>query len=406
MFYILKKIKIHLLFYKKKYLLFCIQIFIASIIFSLLLTIIFSMNRTIKEINDVIDNSITTIHITGVPNNPVTDKLIFGYDMKDYEYIKNNYGDKIFTPLSFKNSYTLYDGDFYRINLLFVNEEFFEVFLPEEKTKGKMDNNTLYIGSVAEKVLNSESIQQFDNFYKTWSKDKAILLTGEEFFIKPILELCDENTKLYLDLNDSVFDFSFSIILPVRIYNNPEYLTNQLNIPIKFKDKHDETLIKEIVNYFKHEKGSFYNYTPVYAAELFIKEVKDINSLLNIFLALSIFILIIITIGLTGILLIISNKRKREFANLIACGATRKNLYFEIIGEVFSITFITGLLGGIIGSLIAINYIKFTEFNIIFNPFSLFMVILVSILICVASVFLPLYHMRKLKPAEIVTLRY
>ena len=219
-------------------------------------------------------------------------------------------------------------------------------------------------------------------------------------------EITNEDKELYFNsfgitnINENKFDLKESIIIPIKAYNNEKFFSDK-KIIIKFKNEFNFEVINEIVEYLKNSNKN-YNYTAVFPEENYYNSLEQELMIFIILFVIGIFILLIISLGLIGILLIFTNRRISEVAVVIACGAYRKKIYTEFLMSTFCVIGLGGFIGGIIGCIIALTCISYQQFNINFHPIVIIFCIMLSLLITIIGSILPILRVQKLKPMEIL----
>ncbi|MDF2686422.1 MAG: hypothetical protein K0S55_1604 [Clostridia bacterium] len=403
--YILKKALLHIKYNKKNYIIFFIQTVIGMIILSLVLTVLLSMLDSINRIKAITDDDIVLIG-----SSIIERKDGDSFTEENYNYILNNYGDKIYLPILYKTFVNMFcDNEFLLFDIIFIDDVFMKLFI-SDKVEGFGEGETAYIGSeLYEKLI--ENITLFDkNVISKINQNEIILGNGKVLSVKPMSDIVKNdkdkelyfNTGHYVNIDESKFDLKKAVILPIEAYESENFFSDK-NIILKFKNgtnsKND--VINEITEYLKNFNKN-YNYTAVLPEENYYSLLEQELMLFIILLVIGIFVLLIISFGLIGILLIFTNRRTGEVAVVVACGAFRKKIYAEFLLSTFCIIGSGGILGSITGCIIALTCISYQQFNMNFQPFAIIICVLLSLLITIIGSILPIMRVRKLKPMEIL----
>ena len=392
--YILKKIKLHLLFNKKNYIMLAVQIFIGIFILSFVLTMYFSVNKSVDETKKLVNSPI--INIFSTLNSPITDNPSF--TTEDYEYIKKTYKDYLKFGIMAR-----YDGFplFYKngaVDIWYVNNDILKIYINPDFNEDFEHSMNAYIKENAYKKL-------VDYVYNTDVGNNQFTLDDKVFDFIFMDSLNKNNLKIFNPFSNMVtmisdkIDLNYTILLPLNALNLKK--DTHLFLHMQFADEIDYTVTNEIIEYLSI-KHPDYTYTYARPAEMYEDMFEYVKEMSLSFLLLSYIILAIVTIGLFGLLLVYTGKRKREIAILLACGANRSDIYFEFGLSTFFIVAVSSLTASIFGGIFAVLLNNDFQYQTSFHFSIVFICLLISVAITLFAVFVPCLKIKDLKPIEIL----
>ena len=378
MIYLVKKSYKKLYLYRKRYFPLLLEMIIGISMIAVALNIVCSFQERVTRFQENVNN--LYINISSNLLNAEASDVITSAD--------NNHIKEI---IANKNTLTTYYKKCYfkeaSIDLLFVEESFFTVIMKSHD----YDSRAVYIGSNALQKLNQYIDERY--IYE--------LLGFQILSFVPLENLVYESKSLLSDAFLSVtFDektFDDYIIFPIDAHL---FLQEKCESNIVVADDNTDRLLTQvrIIDGYLESKYSntaynIFNYHLLAGEE--ISKNANIAELLNI---ISGFILIIVSFGLLGLLLIRVNRRRREFAISLMCGATRLNIMLEVYIELLSLVMIAVVVGNIIclpilsliGNSGDVNYHGFTL------VFCMLGGLLGSFIICL----LPIIRIRFVSPLE------
>lgn len=277
--------------------------------------------------------------------------------VEDYKAIKENY-PKI------EVSYLLYTYSVYQMqqscnvkNVEFVSMDsdfFYNIFkfVPKE--------NTLYLGKQITDDFESEELY----FFETWLSWKSSGVYISDKYITNVERVDSKDKVIFVDL---LIDLNIDsmIILPIECMsvleeNFADQAVPCLRIAVE-PDSDTSDALAEIMQELQDRHPSYSYYVSEQYMEL-QKSITDLTQKIRLFAWVAWVVIAITVIGIIGILLIYMEKRKREFAIILALGGTHKTIFIEIFTEVFLLCFISGFIGLII-SIIMLPYLSTSVFE-------------------------------------------
>lgn len=417
---IIRRIKLNL----KSYSFILLEVIIGMTILNLFITITNSITERYEYLLDSGLNKKYDISITGLYNNNELLKDLdymtwirespTPYEYKDEDLIPFSYHDyktlaekcndtidvmfnlrkKIFTQAadgSVKGGY----------NLIFVSDSFFE--------KLKHDKSCI-IGSKFMDMMTKDNIYNKKDLiaYYDESDSRVKLYTGE--YIKTVNVSEIDKSKLHSLINNFLGEdvaLDNVCILPVECYYDFFHPIDIqfFNISISLKDPNSniESSVMEIINYLYKTHGNRYGYEIDSVLNKFLEKTNSIRQVSKTVNVAAIISSIIIMLGLTGILLLIVERRKKEFAVCISVGATKPVILMETIFEACTITVGGGIIGIILSLIIVnMNIIRIEDVNISISYFSVAMTLLLSLIIGCIATLIPILKIKNLMPVEIL----
>ena len=241
------------------------------------------------------------------------------------------------------------------IHAYFVDDSFYKYIVGND-----MINPIIaYAGKNALAILQSADLD-VDEFSEKYLDVKSNAVFGIDIntiqelknprYIMPPMEyemMLDQNTENIPTFDDSIF-------IPLELLAFPDDPLIVSNVYVAINDEssiHAENYCLEICKALKEINPDMeydYNYINGWTTGRFL-EMQNNALYLRI---ISILTFVIIFFGLTGILLLTINKRKRDMSISIVCGAEKKMVFLEIFFEVAHIITFGLLLGIIISSII------------------------------------------------------
>lgn len=277
--------------------------------------------------------------------------------VEDYKEIKANYPELEISYMVY--TYSIYQmqqsGDVRDVEFVSMDTDlFYNIFgfYPKE--------DTVYLGTqIADDFENEELC-----FFETWLSwgNEGIRISDKDI---TNAEWVDSKDKvIFVDLLINL-NIDSMIILPEACMGVlEENLTDQaapcLRVAIEPGGDGSDPL-SEIMQKLQ-EKHPSYSY---YVSERYVelqKSITDLTQKIRLFAWVAWIVLAITVIGIIGILLIYMEKRKREFAIIMALGGTKKTVFMEIFAEIFLLCFIGGFIGLVI-SIVMLPYLSTSVFE-------------------------------------------
>lgn len=270
----------------------------------------------------------------------------------DYSYIRGHYNHEnvfyairydVFSVQNGKYLCTLLfaEADYYRSVMGFANYQENKVYAGEQAAIA-VAGEEFHVGQdkITEKYFNKKEKQLFGKAISSFT----LFQEGES---GPSILLSDLFSSMLLHTG-SAQDY---ILFPLSAYPASDAaLKGKAMISLTLENANSTLLFEQseqIVEYLGrvHEGTGF-------AIQNFVTLTEELLSrntaIAQGIMALSAFVFFIVFFGLVGLLFVTINKRSREFAVLLMCGATTKQVFIEIYLEILAIVMSAVLLGNLI----------------------------------------------------------
>lgn len=323
----------------KKYIPLVLQIIIGVCMISLSLTVALNFSKQMGEFQKEL-----VLPFAGVSTRMPGDADNITLD--DWEYIKASYASE---GLTYYKQY--YAEEFF--NIVFADDGFYKNIMGMKDSPQK---ETVFVGKNAQDSLVGWKPND-KNLAKNYDEARAalfgfqisdfVLLESVEYEARGLLSAIS-----YMEDSMNIASFDDFIILPLSAAGDMP-CQSIVAIPIKSGEENTvSTTLTEIQAYIisQHPSGDYIvrNY-----GEEMQQALSRNNILAGLINFLAAFVLAIVALGLTGLLLVFINKRKREFAVSLMCGATYRQLIAEVFFEILSVV----LLGTVLGNLLCIPFL-------------------------------------------------
>ncbi len=371
---------------KKKYLLLIFQVIVGMCMISLSLNMIFNYQLQMMRMEDKLSHPYATISSRG-QNNISSD---------DWEIINAQWPNE---NLSFYFQYDVSTGNSEDVNILFVDESFYEnvlgIQLGSNSGKTNVFANTKAQNALLAGAVNDPELQPYCNL-----NDKTFF----GFSISDFTSLDDEELRCPSLLTYTIYEsdsicipsFKDAIILPLSAKGNLP-CSSYIVLPFEIGEEESVNQLAIMVQ----EKLLSVSENPDIEIRNYYTEIQGIvgrNSVLARMLTLiAAFILAVVVFGLTGLLLVFLNQRKREIAVAIMCGAKQSQIVEEVFFEAFSVVFIGTVIGN---PLCSIFLPMFGGLGVVTNwtPIPLLFCILLAVIISLFVVLLLIVRIYALSP--------
>lgn len=316
--------------------------------------------------------------------------------VEDYEIIKEDYSE-------LDISYLLYTYSIYQTqessnvkNVTFVSMDansFFSFFgfAPQD--------DVIYLGVQVADDFENEGLCFFENWL-SW--DESHVKIGD-VDIADIVRLNSLSKSIFIELLVDL-EVESMIILPEKCMNVLGLNVKEQFIPclrIATVSNGDESdAMFEVVQTLQDIHPT-YSYR---VSERYLelqKSITDLTQGIRLFAWIAWVVLIITMVGIVGILLIYMEKRKREFAIILALGGTHRTIFKEIFLEVFFLCFISGLIG-VIATIITIPYLSTSVFTAHFHWISVVVMLGIVLMITIMSCTCMILGIRGVYPMKIL----
>lgn len=316
--------------------------------------------------------------------------------VEDYESIRNEYSE-------LEISYLLYTQSVYQMqkssdvkDVTFVCMDantFFHFFGFEPS------DSTVYIGHQVAEDSNSEGLRFFEEWI-SWNESN-IGIGGNDFVNVERLNTSDKSifVSLLIDL-----DINSMIILPEECLFSLEENAGEQWIPcLRMIPSSNAESPSEILGITQalQDRHQCYSYR---ISEQYLelqKSIADLTQEIRIFAWIAWFVLVITIVGIIGVWLIYLEKRKREFAIILALGGTHRTIYQEVFLEIFILCIFSGLIS-IIATIVLVPYLSTGVFTAHFHWFSVVamfgIVLTVTLITCTCMI----WGIRDIYPTKIL----
>lgn len=370
MYYLFETALHKIFFHSRKYILIVCQLMIGSCMIALSLNISFTFQQQLTELNQSVNNRYINIsEDTFISTNSDVLSLL------DFIYIRDNIvtGDQ---TVSYYKEFTLHETHSGIVTILFVDDHFYQNIMKAQN----FNKQFVYIGDQAKSCLNNAQTNDFFN------KEANTLFDAPISTFHSMNELECQSKSLLSDIyyadfiGERNFDnyIIFSIDMLDERYNDTDISRNTIllsiddgdDVELQFQNiisyihKTNQTDLVEINNYYR----------------LIVDELNKNSNIATILNIISVFILCIVFLGYIGLLTIMINRRNKEFAVSLMCGAQRKQILIQIFIEVSIIVLFSVLLGNIL-SIPLLPIFSITGVNTTYHALTLFISITVGILI-------------------------
>jgi len=280
------------------------------------------------------DTAPSVKHIKDIAGITYSDILILQDELPENAILQYYISDMI----------TLYkEGVFSYVNIVWGTDEFLKVQFDKYFDMG-------FIGQNARALLaNDEVLVLADSEEKEIQAISPSSLTMND--VTHNLESFDSNQMIPTSFISTEIDSSYCIILPIS--ERPiDWAQNNVNTTFSvifddFGEAPDQVNRMISILLDKHDGKFIYQYDDVLSD--YVDHAEAILEEINLFLLIAKICLCVAVFGITGIMIIIVRKRKKEYAISYAMGACKLNIYLELIFEVFCISSAGSILGSLVG---------------------------------------------------------
>lgn len=400
----------------KQYTFIFLQVFIGILIMTVFLSINMSINKDYKMIKSKTESNLIKLNFLSQQNNDQRDDIMKPpFDLSDYRILEKKYTNKVKISYLTKkdvNYITTNNGvsDIDTVSILFATDEFFQLYYPKANVSNFESRKIVFIGMKALEVI-VNGVVAGDNVKihkKVILPNKLILDNGDDLkIVKANAENGFDNRQIILDIysNSLKIDLEDVIIVPAKYVSIFKIQSDEVNTFVSLKLINSGSFADVgigIFNYLYSKNKDMFDYSFDTLTEEYQRQTNGYKIFAIGLTILSAFVMLIIIMGLTGIFLIMVNRRIGEYAISMTLGATKSKVFLETILESVMVT----LLGGVTGiflSIYLLKYIlKFRQFNIYVDNKLLLFSLVVSIFIGVISALLPILRIKQIAPIEII----
>lgn len=399
--YLVENVIKQLIYHKKIYLVFLLEIVIGVTLLVSCLNIYFSWKDELEQLKKDRDGKEMTVSYSNVDiaedtssvNNPITFKDYKTLSKKYKDNLELSYGCESYVSFALKSSQT-----FYNFTNFFMDYKMYESLFGS-----KMKRETVYAGTNAyEAIKKIAGKQDIDEEviplqeYFVINKDGSITLKGGgSFLVKPIDN--KTNRKIISHPSEAAAEEDNYIvyncvILPLeQVKDIEEQLNGWKILNIKYKPSGGEiNQVPSLLTDLAKWHGSDYIYKVPDKFLNMESAIEDADVIIMRYFYASVCILIIIMIGMVGVMLIFLHQRRQTIAVKIAFGSGWKYIFTEIFLELWTVFIIGGGLGLFVSYFI-LPMLKgavagAVTFHIICIPLLFLFTILAAFMVCICSI--------------------
>lgn len=397
---------------KSIYTIFAVQIMIAVLIISVVSSIATSLAREYKNLlEDRASNvfyftthaNIRPDDLTGLMQGGIS-ALLTSFSMEHYEHLSEHFAD-INVCLAMRTVVTVNPMAETSFVVFSTTNEFFEFALPTNQDLDLNNANIIYanpqfLHQLAEGIALAPSFfdMTMPNLLYVNTADNSITLTnGEVFQVKPIQSIiADERAQIFFDDNlwdreDFTHSISEVVIAPINFTLGG---ISRVILAIEFADGSidGETLLS-ITDFLSTDLGVEVRFDSLF--QRFSVQTDEMAAVLSTVNMILFFCLVVVFIGFVGLVIILYERRKRNIAMSMVCGAFQGQIMAEVLLEVGFVVMSSVGIATIISVIIQNTLINFREFPFYANYGFISIIILSAVVISVIVVAVPLVQIRK-----------
>lgn len=212
------------------------------------------------------------------------------------------------------------------------------------------------------------------------------------------------NKEYEIEYND---DNELIIYMPIEIYYNLYHPKDLRGTVLSFKPLSQQSVLSEELNIIISQLRNMYSDKYVFGIESEIArfldktEVAEKEAKFFIFVCMTIFIIVLI--GMIGIFIMIVNRGKKEIAICFALGQTKKQILFEIFGEISILTFFSYIMGMTISCAIMGDGISVATVIFKYHNWSGIVLFILSVLLSWIGIIPVRLIIKKMSPIDILS---
>lgn len=238
------------------------------------------------------------------------------------------------------------------------------------------------------KDMNEQTTVNPRDFPHTLLKDEFTSVNGLKYSVG---EIDKDINAIYIPA-DCYYD----------IYHPKDLLNLSMKVRIKEGNMNYSSLLNEVLNLLNKKHGSTFAYSLGSEYAMFLNSISRASEEAMAFNFIAAILILIVFIGLSGLFVLIINRRKKEIAITLALGATKSKIYLECLLEMCILAF-TGSGIGVLASLVPLTKgFELATVIIYPNMFVGLTLSILSLLIAVISTVPVSIMIRKLMPIEIL----
>ena len=185
-------------------------------------------------------------------------------------------------------------------------------------------------------------------------------------------------------------DGEFAVYMPISLYESIYHPKDLKGTVLNIKSNTEKMLTTETLNQvlFLLRENCEKNYQFMLGSDFarFLLRVEEAEREAIVLIFVSCIIFLIVLIGMIGIFIMILKRREKEIAICCALGQTKRQVCYEIFGEVFILNISSCFLGVLFGGLLIKNGISVATVEVTFHAFSCISLFLVAFLLSIVVV--------------------
>ncbi len=187
-----------------------------------------------------------------------------------------------------------------------------------------------------------------------------------------------------------VKDDEFAVYMPISLYESIYHPKDLKGTVLNIKSNTEKMLTTETLNQvlFLLRENCEKNYQFMLGSDFarFLVRVEEAEREAIVLIFVSCIIFLIVLIGMIGIFIMNLKRREREIATRCALGQTKRQVCYEIFGEVFILNITSCVLGVLFSGLLIKNGISVATVEVTFHAFSCISLFLVAFLLSIVVV--------------------
>lgn len=267
---------------------------------------------------------------------------------EDYDFISEKYKDCF--DISYISYGSIYGSNFETIPVVVMSEAAFQ------KMFG-VSQNCPYVGADAKKILKNGTMKM-GNASAVFAED-GIYINGEAYLFGEFDD-SQNNLKIISFTSIAEYDWFVSdcIVVPITMQTALEEDGILVNCTLELIGKEEANVQKvyegceEVITFLAEEHDN-YSYEGVNKIQEYEKRSTDLSNTLTLLSWVAKFSLILIVVGMIGVLLILLDRRKKDFMISFWVGADKWKLLLELLLEMFILCFAGGGISLVVSAVVA-----------------------------------------------------
>jgi len=398
---------------KRIYIIFAVQIMIAVLIISVVSSIATSLSREYENLLE--DRASNVFYFTAHANIRHDDlaglmqggisALLTTFTMEHHEHINKHFTD-VKACLAVRSVVTVNPLAETSFVVFSTTNEFFDFALPTNHIIDLNDANIIYadpqfIHQLAEGVALAPFFFEMTvpNLLYVNVADNSITLTnGEVFHVRPIQDIvADGHTQVFFD-NDLWNKEDYTHYINEIVIAPTHFKLGGMSraiLAVDFIDGNiDGEMLLGITDFLSADLGAEVRFDSLF--QRFSAQTDEMAAVLSTVNMILYFCLAVIFIGFLGLVIILYERRKRNIAMSMVCGAFHRQIAAEVLLEVGFVVMSSVGIATIISLIIQNTLIDFREFPFYVNYGFIGILILSAIGISIMVVAVPLTQIRKI----------